>query len=72
MSVKKTRQEKLRDKIEVTQLELLDILSGLECGQGEMCHCNRDLGTVNIVHQGSFFNEIMIYCLSCGGLVEHE
>lgn len=64
----KTRIEKLKDKVDVTTKEILSLLANLE-SYGSECHCNRDLGTVKIIEQDGFYNEVQVYCMSCGGLV---
>jgi hypothetical protein len=71
LSVKKTRQEKLRDKLEITEKELEDLLSTLPEYSND-CKCDRPLGKVKILHQEDTFNNLMTYCLSCGGFCENE
>jgi len=64
----KSKIEKLRDKLVLIEQEICLELSLLPKA-GEECHCTRELGTIKIVHQGSEFDEIIEYCLSCGGIV---
>jgi len=65
----KSRIEKLRDKLIITEKEFLEEVSKLS-NYGNLCNCNRELGTVKIVFQDSpYSDDIVIYCLSCGGTV---
>ena len=68
MSEKKTKLQKMKVKIDnlATMIELE--IAKLDNYMGE-CHCNRDKGFVNVVHQGEFY-EATRYCLSCGGTVQ--
>jgi len=38
----------------------------------DMCDCDKENGTVDFVHHGNMFYEVISYCLDCGGLVEHD
>lgn len=58
---------------ELTNLRLkLEILIGEELGRlpsfDDECHCDhRD--TIKFIHEGNLFDEIIEYCLDCGGII---
>lgn len=62
---------KLVKKRELMDQEI-ELLLGNLGGCGDMCSCNRELGSVKLVHAGNLFYEVTEYCLACGGLIEHE
>lgn len=67
----KNKLVKLSEKLRVIEEEIMLELGSLPNNGGE-CHCERNLGSVKIVHHGSMFYEVFEYCLECGGLIEHE
>ncbi len=68
----KTKLEKLVEKYNNLQLEIELEIGSLPAQGVDMCKCERDLGEVSIVHQGNLFTEVFIYCVKCGGLIEHD
>lgn len=37
---------------------------------GGECNCSRKKGTIQTIHIGNMFDEILIYCKQCGGICD--
>ena len=70
------RKNKMENKIqelieayEKAEDKIIEELSKLK-NWGENCKCGRKTETIRIIHEGSHYDEVMEYCLLCGGNCE--
>ena len=62
-----TLKEKVEKYCELEE-EIMDDLSKLP-RVGQECNCDEQ-ETFSYVHEGNHFDEIIIFCITCGGYVE--
>lgn len=52
----------LKDRLEKKIIEMLPV-------ENDTCHCKQH-DTIDIIHYGNLFKEILTYCVQCGGICE--